>query len=268
MDNRDHQHKGVGGTVEAVEKALQILEAVGKARKIGVLKLSQQIKLPYSTVHRLLGTLAHRDYIQQDGDRQRYALGPKVLELGTAFLDTVESRGIALPYMRTLSQETRETVNLVIWNGRTAVCAEKIDSPESVTVQRTQIGRLEPLHSSALGKAIIANLSEKELTEVLKHLDLVRHTSKTHTSLSALMADLQKTRERGFAIDDEEGVIGVRCVASAILGHRKEVQGALSLVGPSTRMTKKRILELGCIIRDAANSVSLRLGYNPRQEGL
>jgi IclR family acetate operon transcriptional repressor len=262
LDSQNQATKGSSDSVEAVEKALQILEAVGTAKKIGVLKLSQEVKLPYSTVHRLLSTLAKRGYIQQESDRRKYALGPRVLVLGTAFLDTVELRQVALPHMLGLSQKTRETVNLVIWNGGAAVCAEKIDSPASVTVQQTQIGRLEPLHSSGLGKAIIAFLPPTELDEVLKHIDLVQYTENTLTSLKALKNDLEEIRQRGFAIDDEEGVLGVRCVASPIWNYREEVVGAVSLVGPSIRMSKKRVLELGRMVHAEAVNISQRLGYN------
>ena len=265
FDSQKQASKGTGDSVEAVEKALQILEAVGTAKRIGVLKLSQEVELPYSTVHRLLSTLAKRGYIQQESDRRKYALGPKVLELGTAFLDTVELRQVALPRMLSLSQRTRETVNLVIWNGRSAVCAEKIDSPESVTVQQTQIGRLEPLHSSGLGKAIIAFLPAAQLDEVLKGVNLVSYTRNTLVSVKALKNDLEKIRQRGFAIDDQEGVLGVRCVASPIWNYREEVLGALSLVGPSIRMSKKRVLDLGRMVREEAIKISQQLGYNPQR---
>jgi IclR family KDG regulon transcriptional repressor len=265
LDSQKQATKGTGDSVEAVEKALQILEAVGAAKRIGVLKLSQEVELPYSTVHRLLSTLAKRGYIQQESDRRKYALGPKVLELGTAFLDTVELRQVALPRMLSLSQQTRETVNLVIWNGRSAVCAEKIDSPESVTVQQTQIGRLEPLHSSGLGKAIIAFLPAAQLDEVLNSVSLVRYTRNTLVSVKALKNDLEKIRQRGFAIDDQEGVLGVRCVASPIWNYREEVLGALSLVGPSIRMSKKRVLDLGRMVREEATKISQQLGYNPQR---
>jgi len=265
LDSQKQATKGTGDSVEAVEKALQILEAVGAAKRIGVLKLSQEVELPYSTVHRLLSTLAKRGYIQQESDRRKYALGPKVLELGTAFLDTVELRQVALPRMLSLSQQTRETVNLVIWNGRSAVCAEKIDSPESVTVQQTQIGRLEPLHSSGLGKAIIAFLPAAQLDEVLNGVNLVRYTRNTLVSVKALKNDLEKIRQRGFAIDDQEGVLGVRCVASPIWNYREEVLGALSLVGPSIRMSKKRVLDLGRMVREEATKISQHLGYNPQR---
>ena len=265
LDSQKQATKGTGDSVEAVEKALQILEAVGAAKRIGVLKLSQEVELPYSTVHRLLSTLAKRGYIQQESDRRKYALGPKVLELGTAFLDTVELRQVALPRMLSLSQQTRETVNLVIWNGRSAVCAEKIDSPESVTVQQTQIGRLEPLHSSGLGKAIIAFLPAAQLDEVLNGVNLVRYTRNTLVSVKALKNDLEKIRQRGFAIDDQEGVLGVRCVASPIWNYREEVLGALSLVGPSIRMSKKRVLDLGRMVREEATKISQQLGYNPQR---
>ena len=167
--------------------------------------------------------------------------------------------------MQSVNQETRETANLVLWNGHSAVCIEKIDSPESITIQHTQIGHTEPLHSSGLGKAILAYLPETEVKDVLKGIDLKRTTHNTLTTATALRADLQSTRERGFAIDDEEGIIGIRCVACPILGHLGNVVGAISLAGPSIRMSKKRVLELGPDLRNIAAHISLKLGYNPRR---
>jgi DNA-binding IclR family transcriptional regulator len=254
-----------GGLVESVEKAFEILQSVAAFRRIGVLKLSQQIELPYSTVHRLLRTLERLGYIVQSGDRSQYSLGPKVLELGTAFLDQVALREEALPFMVTLNQETRETINLVLWNGTSAICIEKMDSPESVTVQQTQVGRNEPLHSTGLGKAILAQHDPRQVAEILGHRELTRYTPNTITTLTELTQDLAATRLRGFAIDDEEGLPGIRCVASAIVDHQGAVVGAISLVAPAIRMNKRRMGELGLQVRDVAARISQRLGFNPER---
>src|SRR5581483_6963992 len=208
------------GLVESVEKALQILETTAEVRRIGVLKLSQEVELPYSTVHRLLRTLEKLGYIVQNADRSQYSLGPKVLELGTAFLDQVELREEALPFLSDLNKKTRETVNLVLWNGASAICIEKLDSPESITVQHTQVGRVEPLHSTGLGKAILAQYTAAEVEEILTKQRMTPFTPRTITTLENFLEELEATRSRGWAIDDEEGLIGIRCVAGAVFDHR------------------------------------------------
>jgi IclR family KDG regulon transcriptional repressor len=254
------------GLVESVEKAFEILQSVAAFRRIGVLKLSQEVELPYSTVHRLLRTLERLGYIVQSGDRSQYSLGSKVLELGTAFLDQVQLREEALSFMAALNQETRETINLVMWNGASAVCIEKIDSAESVTVQQTQVGKSEPLHSTGLGKVILAQLEPRQITEILGRRELTRYTPNTITTLAELTKELDATRLRGFAIDDEEGLPGIRCVASAIVDHQGVVVGAISLVAPAIRMNKRRLGELGLQVRDVAARISQRLGFNPVSE--
>src|SRR5262249_36167422 len=113
-----------------------------------------------------------------------------------------------------------------------------------------------------------AFLPEPDFKKAMDRTQLVRNTENTLTTLRALKADLQTTRDRGYAIDNEEGIVGIRCVACPVFGHGGEVMGAISLAGPSIRMTKKRSLELGPKLRDVASMLSQRLGYNIRKKAL
>src|SRR5574341_657042 len=202
-----------GGTVQSIARALTLLEALGDRRgEIGIADLSKQVGLHVSTAHRILGTLIERGYARQNPETGRYALGAKALHLAESYLGQMDLRRIARPVLERLSQETGETANLVILDGRDALYLDKVESPKSLRIF-SRIGRRAPLHCTAVGKVLLAGRSKSEVDSLLGRSPLERLTRNTTTSLSQLRRELEKVQGEEFALDREECEDGASCIA-------------------------------------------------------
>lgn len=255
--------RGERGRVQSLDRALDILEALAAAgESVGVVELSERVSLHSSTVHRLLATLVSRGYARQDRQAGRYALGLRALQLGRVVSERFDLRTEAQPYLRQLVEQSGETANLIVMDRGEAVYVAQAPSPRLVRMF-AEIGRRVPLHSTAGGKAILAFLSPAEREAVLQQKGLVARTPHTITSAEELERVLTEVRRSGYAVDDEEQEEGVRCVAAPVRGHRGGILGAISLSGPTSRLTKERLRELGELVRATSLELSLKLGFEP-----
>ena len=242
--------------VQSLDRALDILEALaGAGRGIGIVDLSARVGLHASTVHRLLATLVARGYARQSPRSQRYSLGTRVLQLGRSFHDRSDLRQEAHRYLQQLTEKSGETANLVMRDDDEVVYIDQVQSPHLVRMF-AEIGRRVPLHSTAGGKAIYFwDPAECTLG------DEGSANSHTITSQEDLELALAEVRRCGFAIDDQEQEEGVRCVGGPVRDQTGDVVAALSLSGPTTRMTRSRIAELGPLVVTVCGDLSAALGY-------
>jgi DNA-binding IclR family transcriptional regulator len=249
------------GRVQSLDRALDILEALaGAGRGIGIVDLSARVGLHASTAHRLLATLVARGYARQSSRSQRYSLGTRVLQLGRSFHDRSDLRQEAHRYLQQLTAMSEETANLVMRDGDEVVYIDQVQSPHLVRMF-AEIGRRVPLHSTAGGKAILAYWDPPEVRRLIADRGLPGKTSHTITAQEDLERALAEVRRSGFAIDDQEQEEGVRCVAGPVRDQTGEVVAALSLSGPTTRMTRNRIAELGPLVVTICGDLSIALGY-------
>ena len=249
------------GTVQSVERSLDILEALSAAEDgIGILDLSSRVSLHASTVHRLLGTLVTRGYVRQNPQTSRYSLGPRTLQLAHAFQDHSDLCAEAHPFLQSLMEQSGETANLVVLDRAQAVYVDQVASPRLVRMF-TVIGRHVPLHSTACGKVLLAHLDPTERSRVIRENGLSAQTHYTITTAKELDRELADICRRGFAVDDQEQDEGVRCVASPVCDHTGRVVAAISISGPTTRVTKERLPELGKLVIAIAAQLSAALGY-------
>jgi DNA-binding IclR family transcriptional regulator len=211
--------------VKAVERTLSVLEALGRPRPLA--EIAELSGLPKPTVHRILQVLVARGFAR-DGDDGVYAAGPRVLALAGETLADLDVAGTARPLLTTLQRTVGGTVHLALRNGDEAVYVEKIDGGEPYRMA-SRIGLPLRLHSTGIGKAILAYLPEPELDDVLTRIPLEARTASTLVTAPKLRAELARVRERGYAIDDEENEAGVRCVAAPLFDHRGRVAGGLSV---------------------------------------
>ncbi len=253
--NRDH-------LVQSVLKALDILEAFGQDEHLlGVTELSKRLGLAKSTTFNLLATLKSRGYVEEDPATSRYSLGVKLLELSKAVRANVEIRDRASALLRELAQLSREAVYLTVLHDDHSIYIYSIEAPGRI-LARSAVGGRAPLHCTAVGKAKMAFLREEDCDRVIRRVGLPRFTPNTITDPAALKAELALIRRRGYAVDNEEHEVGIRCVAAPIRDDSGAVIASCSISGPAGRMTDQRIAELAPEVMQAAEGISRRLGYS------
>jgi IclR family acetate operon transcriptional repressor len=239
------------GEVAVLHKALDILEFLANGETATVLELCAATAITKPTAYRILATLERRSYVAKTGQVRRYALGPGLHGLTRSVRSTVDLIAAARPAMRALWDEFGETVNLgLLNNGRILY----VDILESAAGLRTtvELGASDHAHSTALGKSILAGLDEAEALRALDGVELVRRTPRTIVDVGAFVQELAATRERGYAIDDEENEVGSRCVAAAIArGGGVPLAAALSVSGPAMRMPDELVARIGARTREA-----------------
>jgi DNA-binding IclR family transcriptional regulator len=245
--------------VPAVLRGLQILELLaGDKKRWTTSEVSRKLKIPKSTTSYLLHTLLASGYLVREEDGL-YRLGMKLLALGGQALRGLELREVALPSLRHLTLDTQTTAHLAVLEGSEAVYIEKVPSPGFIQID-TWVGRRMPLHSTSVGKVLLAFLPSAEGEMLFQSIGLRRFTSRTIVSLPRLKQELQRVRESGVAIDNEENTPGVRCIAAPIFRDDGAVLAALSLTGPSQQVTEERVGRIAEKVKEAARQLTLALG--------
>lgn len=246
--------------VQSVDRALIILSILQQSEEpLGVTEIGAQIGIHKSSVYRTLTTLARRGYVQQDPRTERYALGLKLVELGTTVLERLELRELARPHLKQLMEASREVAHLVVLQDGKAVYIEKVEYPGPVKMA-SRIGAGNPLHCTAVGKAILAFLPEEGVTAIISR-GLKQRTPSTITDPAKLRAELEHVRKCGYACDLEENEPGIRCVAAPVFDHTGQVMAACSVSGLAMTMTESKINDCSKLVLQASQKISTALGY-------
>jgi IclR family transcriptional regulator, acetate operon repressor len=250
-----------GDQVQSLVRALALLNRITETADDGatLTDLAQQVGLPTSTAHRLLTTLEQERYVRFNNDGRLWSVGVQAFVVGCSFTKTRSLVGVARPHMRHLMEDGGETVNLGVEDEGQAVYMSQVECRQIMRVF-ARPGMRVPLHCSAVGKAILSATSDKKLSKILHQRGMPRLTVKTITSPSALRADLEKVRACGYAIDDEEHAIGLRCIAAPIFDETGDVVAALSASGPMARIGDERMAQLGALVLETARAVSADMG--------
>jgi IclR family transcriptional regulator, acetate operon repressor len=252
------------GYVKSLDKALTLLEKISNSREgLPLSDLSQRVGLPPSTAHRLLTTLERRRFVQFDSANRHWCVGVEAFTVGSAFLPRRDLIRAARASMRLLMEESGETANLAVESHGEAVFLAHVESEEMMRAT-TRPGSRVPLHCSAVGKAMLASMTDRQVARILHKHGLPRLTATTIVSPAELRSVLAETRGRGYAFDNEEHALGVRCVAAPIFDESGEAVAAISVVGPTTRITDDRIPNLGARVGEAARLITVELGGHAR----
>jgi IclR family transcriptional regulator, acetate operon repressor len=239
------------GGVQSVERVFQLLEALADAGGVSTIsELADSSGLPMPTIHRLIRTLVQQGYVRQDSAR-RYSLGPRLIRLGETAGRLLGSW--ARPYLTELMELTGETANLAVLEAGEVVYVGQVPSRHSMRMF-TEVGRRVEPHCTAVGKVLLAQLPQDAAAAVVGQEPLTPHTPHTVTDPAVLLAQLAAVRERGYAVDDQEQEIGVRCIAVAV--PAAPTPTAVSVSGPEARV---RAAESRAIV-DAMLGVAARLG--------
>jgi DNA-binding IclR family transcriptional regulator len=244
--------------ISSLGKGLRVLELLADHGELGVSAVAAHLQTNRAGCHRFLLTLRDLGYVEKTEDG-RYRLTFKVLELGMKKLNRFEIRYIARPLMQELAIAFGETVNLGHWDGRVIVYLDKIDSSEILRMD-SGLGAVAPAYCTGLGKAILAFLPPEEITAYLRGVQLQSMTPHTITSVEALREELTRTRARGFAVDNEELCLGLRCVSAPVFDYAGRSSFALSVSGPTQRMSESRIASMTVEIKNVCRRLSEKIG--------
>ncbi|MDE2228449.1 MAG: IclR family transcriptional regulator [Alphaproteobacteria bacterium] len=249
----------LAGSVQALERGLKLLALIAEADGLSLTSLAQRAGIAPSTAHRILATLKASGFVHCDEAHGGYLIGVHAFRVGSAFLRNRKLVDAGRPIMRRLMEESGETANMGIEDDGYVVFVSQMESHQSVRAFHRP-GSRSPLHASSIGKAIMAALADETATERLHRSGMPKFTARTIVDPKALLADLAQVRKRGWAIDDEERAEGLRCVGSAVYNEHGEVIGAISVSGPTVRMTEERLGELGPMVKRAAADITDRIG--------
>jgi DNA-binding IclR family transcriptional regulator len=242
----------------SLDKALNVLETIAQAGDARLSTLAEVTGYPPATIHRILGALVRRRYVQQDPASRKYMLSLKCLEISSRMKDNLEIITAARPVLQRVVENTGETANLVSFENMEAVYIDQISNTKSLLRMFTRVGARVPLHSSGVGKAFLACRPREEVLEYFRSARKVRYTQNSLLKEAEFFRDLEETRARGYAVDREEFEDGVGCIA-AVITQNGEVAGAMSISGPSSRLLGSNTGRLAAEVLRSAAAISQRL---------
>jgi IclR family acetate operon transcriptional repressor len=246
--------------VQSLTRGLTILERLSELEGGATLTdVAQRVGLAASTTHRLLNTLEKMGYVHQSGELGLWTIGITAFTVGSAFISNrdfaIQSHG----YLRRLMEQSGETANLSILDGFDVVFIGQVQCREIMRMI-VKLGSRHPIHASGSGKAILAALPDDTIQDLLAKHGLPRHTEHTIVTPDGLWNAIKLIRKHGYAYDDEEHALGLRCVAAAVYDEYAEPLGAISLAGPLSRLTDERIRALGPLVARTAAEITARMG--------
>ena len=255
--------------VQSLVRALTIVNRLADSDEgVSLTEVAQQVGLSASTAHRLLTTLEQERYVHYDPERRLWSVGVQAFMTGNAFLKTRNLVGLARPHMRALMEASEETVNLAVEDQGAAVYLAQVECRQMMRAFARPGGRV-PLHCSSVGKALLSAMPDSQLSKILHRQGLPRVTVKTLNTTVALREDLERSRHRGYAIDDEEHAVGLRCIAAVVFDETSNPVAAVSVSGPMARISDDRIPALAETVRLKADAITLQFGgVVPRRGGV
>lgn len=243
----------------AVERALNILEAAAHRRDgLTNSEISRKLCIPKSSASYILRTLERRGYLRRDAETGRYRLGLKILSLGGDAQENLDIADVALPFMRALVEKIHLTVHLAVLDQGEAVYIEKVEAPGFFRVN-TWVGRRMFLHSTSVGKCLLAWLPKHEVEALMKQQGLKKRTPKTITTVTKLFTDLERVKNEGYAVDDEENSLGARCLGAPVFDVTGNVVAALGVSGTLSQVEDVSIPRISEALQDAARRISRQL---------
>lgn len=243
---------------QAIGRAFSVLHLFrDRGTELGVMQIARELDLNLSTTHRIVRALVAEGYLAQNRESERYYLGTATLLLGRAAyrdfnLDVVQ------PVLDRLSRQTGESVNLGVLDGTSAVVVVRVESPQPLRFTQPPGTRVQ-LHASSMGKALLAFNDDLRSRLFKRPVTLQHFTARTHPDAASLREDLARVRKRGWSTDDEEQLIGVRCVGAPVCDVTGQARAAIAVQAPSVRMPKKRFASLGPEVAEAAKEIAALL---------
>lgn len=245
---------------QSLERGLQALLFLSTRKSVGVTELAEELKINKSTAYRILETMQKFNMVEQNKLTAKYKLGPAILQLSEQLYKNLNIISISKPLMISLSEEVGESVHLCILSNDCAVVIEQFMTSSRLTVN-AKIGNKEPLHSSSVGKCLLAFNSDEIREQIINRLELTRFTDKTITNKQALLEELEIVKTHGYAIDNGEISEEIKCIAAPIFNHLGEAIYSLGISGPNSRMNDKKIEFMKNKLVKVTEIISQQIGY-------
>ncbi len=246
--------------VQALDRAFAVLDLLGESdTQLGLAKVAASLQLHKSTAHRFLMVMERHQMVERTGTG-KFRLGLRVIDIGNRAIEQYDLRDRAQPHLRRLVAETEETAHLCILEQARVIYIDKIEPARSVRMI-TRIGASNPVHCTSVGKAILAFLPEDRIADIIRRTRFERFTHRTISNAEGLRAEIEKTRRRGYAVDDEELEEGLRCIAVPILDAQRQPVGAVSISGPSFRVTAQKLPAIANHLLHCVRGISADMGF-------
>lgn len=248
------------GGVQSVDRALLLIETLAEDDEgYRLTDLAIRTGLSPSTIHRLLTTLEKRRFVQFDREQSIWHIGAQSFAVGSTFARRRNFLTQAMPYLRKLRDQTRETANLAVVDDGAMVILTRVESREIIR-SVNKVGGRAPMVASGLGKALLSTYPEEDVFAVIRREGMPRLTSKSIIRAGDLCKSLQDIRHRGYSVDDEEAQIGLRCVSAVVYDDRAEPLAAISVSGKASRVPDDRLPVLGKFVQEVAAELTNALG--------
>lgn len=247
-------------TIQTIDRAMLILEHISKNKDSRLVDMCTAFGLNKSTLHGILSTLEYHGLIHKDTVNATYNLGAKVFELGKTYEDNLSIKRIAKPYLELLCSKFDETVHLAILSESEVLYIDKVESQHPFRMT-SRVGTKDPLVYTAIGKAILANLSPVKIDTLIETIELKSATDYSATDKNKIKSELKIVHKQGFAIDLEELEVGLNCLAVPVKGPNNEAMAAISIVIPSSRFEKDKFESMKIDLIEACNNISKDMGF-------
>jgi DNA-binding IclR family transcriptional regulator len=257
----DNRNTALGS--QSAARALAVLDLLGDSTgELGVREIARQLSLAPSIVQRLIQPLAARGYVERASDGQKYRIGLRAFQVGRRYLAYNDLHAASLPELRAMAEQERVNAYLGVLRDRLVVYLDAVQSTGPIAIV-SKPGSSAALHSTAFGKALLAELPDEQIADLIGPGPFVRFTKKTKTSLAALMKDVRQARRTRCAFSDEENIENVFAAGAVIRDASGEAVGALSGALPRHQLNPAGIEKLSRIVVEAADRISHRLGATP-----
>lgn len=248
--------------VQSAERIFEILEALVQSGPVTLTELSTRLSLHKSTVHRLLKSLILMGYARQEEESGKYLPTYKVLGLAGMLLSKLDILAVARPHLERLMRQTHETVHFVQRENTHIIYVDKVESDANSIRMVSRIGLRQPMYSTGVGKAILAQMKDSEIREVWKQSEIQPFTPHTIITPEQLMQEIELVRRQGYALDNEENELGVRCIAASVTDFYGRATNAFSISAPVSRMSDERVRELSEYVLQTKRALSQELGFS------
>jgi DNA-binding IclR family transcriptional regulator len=251
---------------ETISRIFQVIEFLADSDDwVSLRTMSRELHINAAAAFRILNSLKELGYVRQHSQDSKYQLTLKIAGISAQVLEKVQLRHIAHPFLQQLTSNTNETTHLAILDGRDFVYIDKVDNSQAMRL-RSRVGQRGLLHCTAVGKALLAHYPPVDLPQILGSIDFQPRTNQTITDPAKFQEQLELIRQQGYAVDDEENEIGIRCIGSPIYDHAGRLAGAVSISGWTISMTQERVPRLAQELRQTCLEVSQALGFTGAKE--
>lgn len=243
----------------SIERALTVMEFLAQSnRGFSISEMSRRLAIPKSSIHLILGTLERRGFLKKNAENGRYCFGLGLVGLSRSALENLDLREEARPWLRALMQKTGLTVHMAVLERNEAVIIEKIEAPGSQRLA-SWVGRRMDVNCTAVGKALLSCVPESEFDQVVKTKSFARHNGRTVISIAALRQEISRIQRLGYAFDDEEDEIGIRCIGAPVFDQNEKAVAAISIAGTTGQVQYERVTDLGNLVNGVARKISFHL---------